>query len=57
MASRIDCGCFGGGGEIGAKSTTYPLDIARDALFALAGAWLWWRPRTLASLDRYLFGH
>jgi len=53
----IDCGCFGGGGEIGAKSTTYPLDIARDAVFALAGAWLWWRPRTIASLDRYLFGH
>jgi uncharacterized membrane protein YphA (DoxX/SURF4 family) len=53
----IDCGCFGGGGEIGAKSTTYPLDIARDTLFALAGAWLWWRPRTLASLDSYLFGH
>ncbi len=53
----IDCGCFGGGGEIGAKSTTYPLDIARDAVFALAGAWLWWRPRTMASLDRYLFGH
>jgi uncharacterized membrane protein YphA (DoxX/SURF4 family) len=53
----IDCGCFGGGGEIGAKSTTYPLDIARDTAFALAGAWLWWRPRTLASLDRYLFGH
>jgi len=53
----IDCGCFGGGGAIGAKDTKYPLDIARDAAFALAGAWLWWRPRTLASLDRYLFGH
>jgi uncharacterized membrane protein YphA (DoxX/SURF4 family) len=53
----IDCGCFGGGGEIGATATKYPQDIARDALFALAGAWLWWRPRTLASLDRYLFGH
>ena len=53
----IDCGCFGGGGEIGATATKYPQDIARDAAFALAGAWLWWRPRTLASLDRYLFGH
>ena len=37
--------------------TKYPQEIARDAVFALAGAWLWWRPRTLASLDRYLFGH
>jgi uncharacterized membrane protein YphA (DoxX/SURF4 family) len=53
----IDCGCFGGGGEIGAQDTKYPMEIARDAAFALAGAWLWWRPRTLASLDRYLFGH
>lgn len=53
----IDCGCFGGGGQVGASQTRYPQEIARDAAFALAGAWLWWRPRTLASLDRYLFGH
>ena len=53
----IDCGCFGGGGQIGANETKYPQEIARDVAFALAGAWLWWRPRTLASLDRYLFGH
>jgi uncharacterized membrane protein YphA (DoxX/SURF4 family) len=53
----IDCGCFGGGGEIGATETKYPQEIARDVAFALAGAWLWWRPRSLASLDRILFGH
>lgn len=53
----IDCGCFGGGGQVGANQTKYPQEIARDAAFALAGAWLWWRPRTLASLDRYLFAH
>ncbi len=53
----IDCGCFGGGGQIGADETKYPQEIARDASFALAGAWLWWRPRSLASLDRTLFGH
>lgn len=53
----IDCGCFGGGGQIGANETKYPQEIARDASFALAGAWLWWRPRSLVSLDRYLFGH
>jgi uncharacterized membrane protein YphA (DoxX/SURF4 family) len=53
----IDCGCFGGGGQIGAEETRYPQEIARDAGFALAGAWLWWRPRSLASLDRVLFGH
>ena len=53
----IDCGCFGGGGQIAAAETQYPQEIARDAGFALVGAWLWWRPRSLASLDRILFGH
>ncbi len=53
----LDCGGFGGGGQIGADETRYPQEIARDVVFAVAGAWLWWRPRTLASLDRYLFGH
>jgi uncharacterized membrane protein YphA (DoxX/SURF4 family) len=53
----IDCGCFGGGGQIGAAETRYPQEIARDAAFALAGGWLVWRPRSLASLDRFLFGH
>ncbi|MBM6403779.1 DoxX family membrane protein [Phycicoccus sp. CSK15P-2] len=53
----IDCGCFGGGGEIGADETKYPQEIARDASFAAAGAWLWWRPQSLAGLDRILFGH
>jgi uncharacterized membrane protein YphA (DoxX/SURF4 family) len=52
----IDCGCFGGGGQVGADQTQYPQEIARDASFALAGAWLWWRPRSLLSLDRTLFG-
>jgi uncharacterized membrane protein YphA (DoxX/SURF4 family) len=53
----IDCGCFGGGGTIAPSATAYPQEIARDTSFALAGAWLWWRPRSLASLDRILFGH
>lgn len=53
----IDCGCFGGGGRIGADETRYPQEIARDLAFAAAGAWLWVRPRSLASLDHRLFGH
>ena len=53
----IDCGCFGGGGQVGADETRYPQEIARDAAFVLTGAWLCWRPRSLASLDRILFGH
>ncbi|MBR7742170.1 DoxX family membrane protein [Phycicoccus sp. BSK3Z-2] len=51
----IDCGCFGGGGQIGENETKYPQEIARDASFAAAGVWLWWRPRSLAALDRVLF--
>ena len=51
----IDCGCFGGGGQVGANDTAYPQEIARDASFAAAGVWLAWRPASLASLDRLLF--
>ena len=50
----IDCGCFGGGGEVGANDTKYPQEIARDVLFAAAGLWLVWRPRTPFSLDARL---
>lgn len=52
----IDCGCFGGGGTIGATETKYPQEIARDALFALCGLWLVVRPSSLFSLDRRLAG-
>mgnify|MGYP003408943332 FL=1 len=52
----IDCGCFGGGGQVTAGETAYPQEIARDLGLALCGAWLWWRPASLASLDRVLFG-
>ena len=52
----IDCGCFGGGGEVSAAETKYGQEIARDLFFALCGAWLVVRPRTTFSLDRVLFG-
>lgn len=50
----IDCGCFGGGGEVSAGETKYPQEIARDVLFAAAGLWLVWRPRTPFALDNRL---
>lgn len=53
----IDCGCFGGGGQVGADETRYPQEIARDLAFAAAGTWLVVRPRSLAALDHRLFGH
>lgn len=52
----IDCGCFGGGGEVAAEETKYGREIARDLVFALCGAWLVVRARTTYSLDRVLFG-
>ena len=27
---QIDCGCFGGGGEVGADQTAYPSEVLRD---------------------------
>lgn len=52
----IDCGCFGGGGQVDANETEYGREIARDLGLALCGVWLLVRPRTAYSLDRYLFG-
>ncbi|WP_338747793.1 MauE/DoxX family redox-associated membrane protein [Janibacter alittae] len=51
----IDCGCFGGGGDVAADETRYGQEIARDLGLALCGVWLLVRPRTALSLDRYLF--
>ncbi len=52
----IDCGCFGGGGEIEASQTQYPLEIARDVGLLLTGAWTAWRPRSPFAVDNWLFG-
>ena len=54
----LDCGCFGGGGEVElAKAlAAYPWEIARDlGLLALA-VWLVVRPTTPYSLETRLFG-
>lgn len=51
----IDCGCFGGGGEVEASKTQYPLEIARDAGLLLAGAWAVWRPKAPFAVDNWLF--
>lgn len=53
---NIDCGCFGGGGQIGQDETTYGIDIARDLGLAALGAWLVWRPRSAFALDTRLEG-
>lgn len=47
----IDCGCFGGGGQIGQAQTAYPVELARDAALLAAAGWVAWRPRTAYALD------
>jgi uncharacterized membrane protein YphA (DoxX/SURF4 family) len=54
---RIDCGCFGGGGELAAGvAPSYAPDLARDlALLAVSGLLVAWASSRW-SLDRWLFG-
>ncbi len=49
----IDCGCFGGGGDISEEGKTwrYTSEILRDVLFTAMALWLVRWPRTKFSLD------
>ncbi len=51
---NIDCGCFGGGGDItgAGKNGRYTAEILRDLLFAGMAVWLVAWPTTKLSLDR-----
>jgi uncharacterized membrane protein YphA (DoxX/SURF4 family) len=48
----IDCGCFGGGGEVAPGATRYVEELVRDAGLILAAAFLIVRPHTRLALDR-----
>lgn len=52
---NIDCGCFGGGGQVEASQTNYAWELLRDAGLFLLGAWTVWRPASPFSLDAWLF--
>lgn len=54
----LDCGCFGGGGEVAlAKAiAAYPWEIARDVGLLALAVWLAIRPSTPFSLEPRLFG-
>lgn len=53
----IDCGCFGGGGDLGAgQDPGYGREILRDAGFLLLAGYLTVRPRTAVSVDRWVAG-
>jgi uncharacterized membrane protein YphA (DoxX/SURF4 family) len=49
---QIDCGCFGGGGQVAAGRTAYPGEVARDlALLLVALALARWPASRLALGD------
>ena len=50
----IDCGCFGGGGNVGedGKTWRYTAELLRDFLFMGMGVWLVAWPTTKLALDR-----
>jgi uncharacterized membrane protein YphA (DoxX/SURF4 family) len=50
----IDCGCFGGGGQVAPGATTYTLEILRDVGFLALAGYLIWRPDTPLSIDRFV---
>ena len=52
----IDCGCFGGGGDVAPGQTAYGTEIVRDVGLLLLAAWLMWQPRSRFSLDRLTTG-
>jgi uncharacterized membrane protein YphA (DoxX/SURF4 family) len=55
----IDCGCFGGGGDVGPEGIAlkYTTEIVRDAFLTLMGLWLYRWPHTLLSLENNNVGH
>jgi hypothetical protein len=52
---QIDCGCFGGGGQIDDATSQYPVEIARDVGLLLLSLWLVVRPRTRWAVDNVIF--
>lgn len=48
----IDCGCFGGGGQVPPGETAYGTELVRDAWLLLLAAWLVWKPQSRLVLDR-----
>ncbi|WP_280791045.1 MauE/DoxX family redox-associated membrane protein [Blastococcus sp. CT_GayMR16] len=47
---RIDCGCFGNGGEVAAGETAYPLEVLRDVGLLLIALLLAGRPVSRLAL-------
>jgi uncharacterized membrane protein YphA (DoxX/SURF4 family) len=52
----IDCGCFGGGGDVAEGATDYPGHMLERAGFVALGVILLMFPRTTLSLDAWMRG-
>jgi uncharacterized membrane protein YphA (DoxX/SURF4 family) len=50
----IDCGCFGGGGDVPEGTTNYPMHLAERIGFSIMGAYLLIFPRSKFSLDGWM---
>lgn len=50
----IDCGCFGGGGEVEASETNYPSHVLERLGFIALGTYLVIWPRSKFSVDSWL---
>jgi uncharacterized membrane protein YphA (DoxX/SURF4 family) len=50
----IDCGCFGGGGDVPSDQTAYTAEILRDLGFLLLAGYLIVRPSTPLAIDRWV---
>jgi len=48
----IDCGCFGGGGQVAPGTANYLPEILRDAALAAIAIYLFRYPRSKFALDR-----
>jgi uncharacterized membrane protein YphA (DoxX/SURF4 family) len=47
----IDCGCFGGGGQVAPGQTKYLQEILRDVGLLVLAGWLWFTPQSKFALE------
>ncbi|WP_075263698.1 MauE/DoxX family redox-associated membrane protein [Streptomyces sp. Tue 6075] len=50
----IDCGCFGGGGEVESADTQYLKEVLRDLVLLWPSVWLAFQPAVHCALDNLL---
>lgn len=51
---RIDCGCFGGGGDLaGGQAPGYGRELARDVGLLLGAGYLAWHPTSRYAMDNF----